>query len=100
MSVEELMAMVHRHYGVLDDDSPLPPLPTKVVPWASLPRTPPEALARLEQAKANARTYNRLYDEAGAYIAQKSRGQPTATDECKELVDAHGTVKSYGSITD
>jgi hypothetical protein len=63
-----------------------------------LPRTPPEALARLEQASA--RICNRLYNEAGVDMQdQNNRDQPTATDEkCNELVDAHGTIKSDGSI--
>jgi hypothetical protein len=60
-----------------------------------LPRTPPEVLAGLEQAKANAQIHNRFYNEAGAYIQdQNNRGQPTATDKaCNELVDAHGTIR-------
>jgi hypothetical protein len=116
-SVEELMAMVNRHYGVLDDDSPLPALPVKVVPWDDLPRTPPEALARLEQAKANARTYNRLYTEAAVHtqnqgylrpltdlctsLAQKSRDKPKTTDkQFNELAKAHGTMGNHMGIPD
>jgi hypothetical protein len=54
-----------------------------------LPRTPPEALARPEQAKANAQMNNRLYNEAGVDMQdQNNRDQPTATEEeCNELLD-------------
>jgi hypothetical protein len=101
-SALEVMAMIQRHYGVLPDDFQLPVIPTDTMPWDSRPRTPPEALAQLERARVNARTFNRLYHEAGVYIqeqrslrpltslctsrAQKDGGQPTATDE------AHGTI--------
>jgi hypothetical protein len=109
MSALDVMALVNRHYGVLDNNFQLPAIPTDMMPWDSRPRTPPEALARLERTRANARIFNRLYNEAGVYIqdqgslrpltslcttrAQNDGGQPTATDEENdEHVEAHGTI--------
>jgi hypothetical protein len=112
MSASDLMAMVNRHYGVLDRNFQLPAIPTDTVAWSSLPSTPPEALARLERTRVNARIFNRLYNEAGVYIQDQgalrhltrlctTRAQPTTTDEeYNELVDAHGTIGNHMGTTD
>jgi hypothetical protein len=62
-SVQELMDLVKEQYGDLDPDDELPVLPTNVLPFASLPQTPPEALARLEAAKAEGAKLQAIVDE-------------------------------------
>jgi DNA repair exonuclease SbcCD ATPase subunit len=71
-SAQELMDLIRKHYGDLDPDDELPVLPTKVLPFSSLPQTPPEALARLEAAKAEGAKLQAIVDELSRFKEMKA----------------------------
>jgi hypothetical protein len=62
-TVQKLMDLIREQRGRGDPTEPMPNIPSRVPSLSSLPQMPPEQLARLAHARANAEKLNRINDE-------------------------------------
>jgi hypothetical protein len=78
------MDLIDKHYEGFDPDYKMPRIPPRPVPFASLPQTPPEALARLEAAKAEGAKLQAIWDELLEIIAEKNKKQGARIEELEK----------------
>jgi hypothetical protein len=95
-TARNVMAMVSRYRGFVDPNEQLPDIPDRVTPPDSLPRTPPEALARIAQTKVNIPILNRLHAQAAVYLQDEQ--DPVLDLAIRLARDAGDLPKRYDNL--
>jgi hypothetical protein len=91
-TVQKLMDLIREQRGRGDPTEPMPNIPSRVPSLSSLPQMPPEQLARLAHARANAEKLNRINDEIEFHL---NRSLADKMEEVEKEMEAR-RVQSAG----